>query len=69
MNEELEEELERANLERQAIVKKYKLGRDLENKINEWVSWSRRGDCELFIDISRCTQEDPDFGLHYKIDR
>lgn len=38
MNEVLEEELERANLERRQIVRKYRLGRNLENQINEWVS-------------------------------
>jgi hypothetical protein len=37
MNETLEDELERASLERKGIVKKYKLGRNSENKINQWV--------------------------------
>lgn len=37
MNETLEDELERANKERAQIVRKYKLGRNLENQINEWV--------------------------------
>ncbi|CRK98358.1 CLUMA_CG011718, isoform A [Clunio marinus] len=54
MDESLEDELKRANQERQDIVKKYVLGRKqldkLEgNNINKW--------------------EDPDFGLYYKIDR
>lgn len=38
MNETLEDELERANNERQAIVKKYQLGRKSENQIDRWVS-------------------------------
>lgn len=37
MNETLEDELERANHERIQIVRKYKLGRNIENQINEWV--------------------------------
>jgi hypothetical protein len=43
MNEALGDELERANQERQAIVKKYKLGRDLENnRVDQWVSADKR---------------------------
>jgi hypothetical protein len=38
MNEDLQDELEKANHERQIIVKKYKLGRKSENQINQWVS-------------------------------
>lgn len=36
--EGLEDELAKASIERQAIVRKYKLGRNLENVINQWVS-------------------------------
>lgn len=37
VNEDLIDELEKANNERQAIVRKYKLGRKAENLINQWV--------------------------------
>jgi hypothetical protein len=68
VNEDLLDELEKANSERQAIVKKYLLGRKAENLINQWV----RGEFpvifrELHEDFN--PQEDPDFGLVYKIDR
>lgn len=37
----LEDELERANKEREEIVRKYRIGRSLENQINHWVSLYR----------------------------
>lgn len=46
MSEGLEDELAKASVERQAIVRKYRLGRNLENVINQWVS----------IASSRCIQ-------------
>lgn len=62
--ETLEDELERAKQERQAIVRKYKLGRNLENQINQWVSFSvTRRTCQIIwivltnrkIQTSDCT--------------
>lgn len=37
MDAALEEELEKAHLERQGIVSKYRMGRNSENFINQWV--------------------------------
>jgi hypothetical protein len=44
VNEDLQDELEKANIERQAIVKKYLLGRKAENLINQWVRQEFHGD-------------------------
>lgn len=49
MNEMLEDELERANQERRQIVRKYKLGRNFENQINEWVNKINLNSCNYLL--------------------
>lgn len=39
VNGSLEDELERANKEREEIVRKYRVGRGFDNQINHWVSF------------------------------
>lgn len=68
MSEGLDDELAKASAERQAIVRKYKLGRNLENVINQWVSFESSRSIQHRLKRLKL-QEDPDFGLHYKIDR
>lgn len=41
VNGSLEDELERANKERSEIVRKYQIGRSLENQIDYWASIKR----------------------------
>jgi hypothetical protein len=68
-HDDLQEELERANHERQLVVRKYKLGRKSENLINQWVRVNCvSSECSC-TDTDYRSQEDPDFGLYYKIDR
>jgi hypothetical protein len=47
VNGSLEDELERANKEREEIVRKYFIGRSLDNQINHWVSIDDKRNCYI----------------------